>query len=400
MSSFNEIEKNERKHANYAMLMKSLMHQGELTIPELAQAHELSIPTVTKLVNGLVQLGYVVEKGKRERSHGRFPSVYALSPSSGYFLGVDPGCGSLNMALCDFSGELVDLKMDIPFEMENTADCLEKLVVHIRDYMAGVGVDSSKILKVALNISGRVNPFEGISYSIFNFLDQPLAQYLTRAIGVSTCIENDTRAMTYGEYLKGNCKGVKNVVFVNVSWGIAIGIIINGELYFGNSGFSGEFGHVRAYDNEKLCRCGKKGCLETEVSGMALLRETIRRVMAGERSILSDKLLKDKATLTLTDVLDAIVKEDVLCIDVLQKMSGELGKNLAGIINILNPQMLVIGGDLSQTGDYITQPVGMAIKKYSLNIVNEDSEVVTSALAEQAGVIGACMVARSRVGAL
>ena len=154
---------------------------------------------------------------------------------------------------------------------------------------------------------------------------------------------------------------------------------------------------MKAYDNEVLCRCGKKGCLETEVSGMALLRETVKNVLKGKRSILSDKVLKENKELTLSDVLYAIQKEDTLCIETLQKIADQLGRNLAGMINIFNPDMLIIGGDLSQTGDYITQPVQMAIKKYSLNIVNEDSEVVTSTLRERAGVVGACMVARYQV---
>lgn len=185
------------------------------------------------------------------------------------------------------------------------------------------------------------------------------------------------------------------MIFVNVSWGIAIGIIIDGKIYKGKSGFSGEFGHMRMYDNELLCHCGKKGCLETEVSGMALHRKLIKRIEDGELSILSERVKEDKNGLTLYEIIDAINKEDFVSIDALEKMADELGKNLAGIINIFNPDMMVIGGDLSVTEDYVTQPVRMAIKKYSLNLVNEDSRIVTSELKEKAGLIGACMIARS-----
>lgn len=393
-SIFSVLSSEARKTIYYKMLVKAFIHKGELTIPELGKLLDLSVPTVTKILNELLEGGFVMEVGKRENTFGRLPVVYDLNPSSGYFVGVNPNHDSLDIAICDFRGECVTSKTITPFMMENNSACLKNLISHIKSYIANAPVPKEKIFHVAMNVSGRVNPFKGLSYSIFNFLEEPLADYLSSEIGYPTSIENDTRAMTYGEFLKGCCKDVKNVIFVNVSWGIAIGIIINGNLYFGKSGYSGEFGHVRAYDNEILCHCGKKGCLETEVSGKALLQKVTQRLKNGEQSILSKQMNDNNKELSLPDVLDAISKEDVLCIDVLQKIAAELGKNLAGIINIFNPDMLVIGGDLSLTGEYITQPVSMGIKKYSLNIVNEDSKITTSSLKENAGIIGACMVAR------
>ena len=184
---------------------------------------------------------------------------------------------------------------------------------------------------------------------------------------------------------------------MNVSWGIGIGIIINGEIYCGKSGYSGEIGHMHIYNNGIICHCGKTGCMETEVSGMALQWKMTQILEKGATSILSEKVFVRKEQLTLADILDAIDKEDVLCIEALQKMADELGTNLAGIINTFNPEMLVIGGDLSATGDYLTQPVSMGIKKYSLNIVNEDSKIVTSMLKDKAGLVGACLVARHNI---
>ena len=137
--------------------------------------------------------------------------------------------------------------------------------------------------------------------------------------------------------------------------------------------------------------------METEASGSALLRKMNQLLKNGETSVLTEKVMKQHQPLTLQDILDAIGKEDVLSIEALQKMAVELGTNLAGIINIFNPKMLVIGGDLSVTGDYLTQPICMGIKKYSLNLVSEDSQIVTSQLKGQAGLIGACLMARSRM---
>ena len=116
-------------------------------------------------------------------------------------------------------------------------------------------IKQDKILNININISGRVNPESGYSYSIFYFEERPLSEIISSKIGYRVTIDNDTRSMTYGEYLAGCVNNEKNIIFVNVSWGLAIGIIIDGKIYSGKSGFSGEFGHIQAFDNEILCHC-------------------------------------------------------------------------------------------------------------------------------------------------
>lgn len=203
--------------------------------------------------------------------------------------------------------------------------------------------------------------------------------------------------MTYGEYMQGCVKGEKDIIFVNVSWGVGIGIIIDGKVYTGKSGFSGEFGHVNAYDNEIICHCGKKGCLETEASGSALHRILLERIKSGESSILSTRISGEEDPITLDEIITAVNKEDLLCIEIVEEIGQKLGKQIAGLINIFNPELVIIGGTLSLTGDYITQPIKTAVRKYSLNLVNKDSAIITSKLKDKAGIVGACMLARSRM---
>lgn len=203
--------------------------------------------------------------------------------------------------------------------------------------------------------------------------------------------------MTYGEYLQGCVKGEKNIIFVNASWGLGIGIIIDGKIYTGKSGFSGEFGHINAFDNEILCHCGKKGCLETEASGSALHRILTERIKNGEGSILSDRIDIKETPLTLDEIIAAVNKEDLLCIEIVEEIGQKLGKQIAGLINLFNPELVIIGGTMSTTGDYITQPIKTAVRKYSLNLVNKDSVIMASKLKDKAGVVGACMLARSRM---
>ena len=224
----------------------------------------------------------------------------------------------------------------------------------------------------------------------------PLAQVMTEKIGLNVSIDNDTRAMTYGEYLRGGISEKKDVLFVNVSWGLGLGIIIDGKVYSGKSGFAGEFGHTPAYDNEVICHCGKKGCLETEASGNAIYRKLVERVRNGEKSILSETIEKDN-NITLEMIIDAINKEDVLCIELIEDLGYQLGKHIAGLMNIFNPEIVIIGGILSQLEDYLILPIKSAIKKHSLNLVNRETIIKTSALKEKSGIIGACLLARCRV---
>ena len=288
-------------------------------------------------------------------------------------------------------------KTKIPYCYENTPENLKKLGSIINDFIDSLPIKKEEILNVCVNVAERVNPFEGTAYNMFTFTEKPLATEISEMINLPVCIENDTRSMTYAEYIKGCSKGMKDIIFVNVCWGLGIGIIIDGKLYYGKSGYSGEFGHTPGYNNNIICHCGKIGCIETETSGRALKRKLTEALLEGKQSILSDKVVNRKEELNLQDILDAIAKEDVLSLVILQHVADELGKQLAGIINVFNPEMLVIGGEMSATGDYLTLPIRMGIKRFSLNVMNEDSKIVTSELKGQAGVVGACLMARYRL---
>lgn len=384
-----------------ALLKKKIIthyiYNGSSTITDLAKELDLSVPTVTKFISEMCEEGYINDYGKLETSGGRYPSLYGLNPESGYFIGVDIKKFAINIGLINFKGDMVELKMNIPFKSENASEALEELCKLILQFIKKVDIDNDKILNININVSGRVNPESGYSFSQFNFEERPLAEVLTEKIGFRVTIDNDTRAMTYGEYMKGCVKGEKDIIFVNVSWGLGIGIIIDGKIYTGKSGFSGEFGHTNVFDNEIICHCGKKGCLETEASGSALHRILIERIQNGESSILSNRILSKDNVLTLDEIIASVNKEDLLCIEIVEEIGQKLGKQIAGLINIFNPELVIIGGTLSLTGDYITQPIKTAVRKYSLNLVNKDSAIMTSKLKDKAGIVGACMLARSRM---
>ena len=361
------LRKISKKPSVQGKLLEQFISHGAATIPEMSKAIGVSLPTTTSALNELIKEGLAREIGKKDNSSGRIPMVYDLVPTAGYFIGVNPEMNCLALAASDFAGNLITEKTRVPYVYENSPENLEEISRIINEFIESLPVSREEILQVCVNVAERVNPVQGNAYNMFTFLKESLTDKLTQLIQLPVCIENDTRSMAFAELIKGQCKGLKDAIFVNVCWGIGIGIIIDGKLYYGKSGYSGEFGHKR---------------------------KLIEKIKEGKTSILSERVLKKNEDLSLQDILDAIAKEDVLSLATLQRIADELGKQLAGVINIFNPEMLVIGGEMSVTGDYLTLPVKMGIKKFSLNIMNEDSKIVTSSLKGLAGITGACLMAR------
>ena len=371
------------------------INNGDDTLADLGKELNFSVPTVTKMVGELIEDGIVMDFGKMETPGGRRPNIYGLNQSSGYFIGVDISQKRVHIGLINFKGDLIDEQMDISFEEAHPHERFERLCEIIEDFMSHTVVPRDKILSIGINISGRVNPQTGHSYSFFYFDERPLTEMFEEKLGIDVSIDNDSRAMAYGEYIKGRVQAEKNIIYVNVGWGLGLGIIVNGQLYYGKSGFSGEFGHITAFENEILCHCGKKGCLETEASGSALYCKFLEKLHNGQSSLLTQQK-ENEDEITLNDIIDVALQEDILAIELIEEVGNTLGKHVAGLINLFNPELVIIGGTLANAGDYLILPLRSAIKKYSLNLVNKDSSIKVSKLGDKAGLLGASLLARSK----
>lgn len=390
-----EIRKGSKSAVMKKHIITNLMYNENSTITDLAKDMDLSIPTVTKLIDEMYEQGYIEDCGKLETSGGRHPILYGLNSDSGYFVGVDVKRSVLNIGVMNFKGEILKLQMGIPFTLKDDMECVDEICTHIRQFIDKLKVDKQKILNINVSLCGRVNPELGYSHSFFNFGEHTVGEILTERLGIDVMLDNDSRTMLYGEYIKGVVKGAKNVLFINIGWGLGMGIMIDGKLYKGKSGFSGEFGHNYGYDNQIICHCGKKGCLETENSCAALYRLFIEHLKAGETSIvLSEKNLED---ITLDDIFSAINREDLLAIELVEHIGQELGVHIGGLINIFNPDMVIIGGEMSNAGEFLLQPLITAVRKHTLSLMSRDSEIVLSKLKNQAGVIGSCLLSRSKL---
>lgn len=377
-------------------VIKRLALTGVATIAELCKETDFSIPTVTKIISELIEEGIVFEEGKVGTAGGRRPIQYGINPDAGYFLGVEVKRNSVSIGMQNFNNQFVKFTEDISYTLENTRESLSLLCSIINGFVEEVGVDRDKIVGACVNLSGRINSRKGFSYSFFYFEERALSEIIESEIHIKTFLENDTRAMAYGEYNCGVVQNEKDVIFVNLSWGVGVGIICDGHLYYGKSGYSGEFGHSPVFDNEIICHCGKKGCLETEISGVALERKFKKALESGSISILSGK--KAIEDISVNDILTAITKnEDTLAIEIMEEIGSSLGRYLSMLINLFNPELVVLGGVLAETDMYLRLPMRTAIQKYSLSLVSMDMELKISSLGSKAGVIGACYILRDKL---
>ncbi|MEG0807002.1 MAG: ROK family transcriptional regulator [Alistipes sp.] len=370
--------------------------EGDFSITDLSREMNLSVPTTTKLVGELIEEGYVHDFGKQGANGGRRPNIYGLNPYAGYFVGVDIKKDTISMSMINFKGSVISYSESVVFALENSKQSLDALCGQIRAFITQSKIQKNKVLAIGINLSGRVNSQTGYSYSYLFMEEMPLTMFMEQQLGCAVYIENDTRAMTFGEYMCGVANNEKTMLFVNASWGLGVGIVIDGKLFYGKSGFSGEFGHFPLLDNDVICRCGKQGCLETGASGSAVHRLFLEKLQQKRASMLSDKYNRGE-DITLEDILSALAQEDVLAIEVMETVGHTLGKAIAGLINLFNPELIVIGGTLSVAKDYLMLPLKSSINKHSLQLVSKDTTIKLSKLGERAGVSGACMLIRSRM---
>lgn len=373
-----------------------LDRKGRLTIPELSRELNTSVPKTTDLITELIKDGLLVDMGKLESTGGRRASTYGLASDACYFVGVDVKRNYINIGLLDFNKNLIKVEEKIDYPFENTKESLQVLINIIKKFLKDRSIKSNKTLSMCINLSGRINNITGYSYSYFHFQEEPLAHIIEKETGIMTFLENDANAMVFGEYEQGVVNKEKNVLFVNMDYGTGSGIIINGDVYYGKSGFSGEFGHIPFFDNNIECGCGRRGCLETEISGTAILRKVKERINLGGSSILIKKR-KTLEQIKLTDFVDAVLKEDALCLELLYELGEKLGRALSVLTNIFNPELVILGGTLSETGEYLRLPTKNALNKFSLSLVSNDSQLKSSKLGEKAGVIGASLIARKKI---
>ncbi len=369
---------------------------GECTLSELTKELHISVPTITKLVQELVDENIVTDLGKVETPGGRRPNVFGLANSAIYFAGINVGRDNMTFLVTDLQNNIIKEEIDTDFELSDRPQCLERICTNIERFIRDCGVNRDKILGVGVSIVGRVNSETGNSYKYFTSSEEPLRDLLEERIGIRVLLENDTRARCYAEYTCGKAKDESNVLYLHLGRGVAIGIVVNGQLYYGKSGFAGEFGHIPFFDNEIICSCGKKGCLETEVSGVAIEDKLQELIGKGVNTILREKYDRQEP-IHIDDIIAAAKNDDNLSIELIEEAGEKVGKAVAFLINTFNPETVIVGGNLAAAGDYIMLPLKSATNKYSLNLVYKDTKFRLSKMTESASAWGSAMLIRNKV---
>jgi predicted NBD/HSP70 family sugar kinase len=354
-------------------IIRLLFHHQELSIPELCQFLELSVPTGTKLVEEFETQGLLVRLGKRESSSGRRPITCALNPHAGYVIGIELLLRSFKLSIVNLRREVIHSYESDTFDISDKNAAFSFLLNIVPEIIASQNLPAEKILGAGIGITGRVNHKKGSSYSYLN-LEYPLTDYLQAEWGFPVFIENDTHLFAWGENIFGQAHDKENVICVNLSRGLAVSLISNGKLHNGHSGFAGEFGHIFASENQRTCVCGKKGCLETLVSGLAL--EAAYASQTGEN-------LPYKKILELAGQHQHQVQE------ILHRMGEQLGRSLAVLIDLLNPELIVLGGGFMPVLDSMRYSIIRGISMHSLPQLASDCEIKVSTLGDNAGIMGA-----------
>lgn len=377
-------------------IVDQMSNQPEISINEVSESLNISIPKASELICSLIKDGFIKDSGKRSVGKGRNAAFYSLRADGCYFVGVEIKKYKIHIGIMGFDKVLLESKAAIPFSYKDTVESLKEIIKIINDFLAEINIDRKKISGIGISIGGRINVRSGEILAIYHFGNAPVKSILENELGIRVYLDNDSRTLAYGEFHFGNRNKEQEVLVLNLDYGIAIGIFINGMPVYGASGYAGELGHIPLFNNEIICFCGKKGCLETEASGGALIKKITESMESGSSSSLKQVLCK-KGFLELEDLVEAVEKGDNLTLHALGDIAEKLGRGLAIAINIFNPELIIIGGSLSAIGEPLLLPLKSAITEHSLHLVNKDTRVVLSNLHEKASLLGTCLLVRDKI---
>ncbi|TAJ11917.1 ROK family protein [Marinilabiliaceae bacterium JC017] len=358
------------------------------TIPVIAKGIKSSVPTVTKLVNDLKENEFIVEVGKRNtESFGRKPLIYTVNREKFYVVGVAINLKKIQLNVYDITLNSVYGASDRAFVLSDTIACREEVLSFIQTHIKKSGIKTDAIIGVGVALTGRVNGSLGKSYNFLTEGDCPFGEYLNKHIELPVFLENDTRAIGLAEQYCHKSHNISNGLIINIGRGIGMSIMAYDRILVGGDGFAGEFGHMQFVGNQgKLCICGKRGCLDTEVSGKALEDMYRQSIKDGEKSICEES---QDGSVHYDEIIKAANKGDGLCISLLQKQGKILGEALGNIINLLNPEYIIISGKYGKVGAFFVNAVQSGMYLAALSDTLSKCKVITSSINADIETFGA-----------
>lgn len=351
------------------LILKEIFLKKHLTRMELATLLEVSNLTVSKAVTALLADNIIIEKDILESSGGRKPVALSINPNYAYIIGIDIGCYSFKIGAVALDGTILDQEKIVTYFGTVPAKTLseDEIVAKIEAITQQHGMD--RLAGICLSISGLVD-YESRSPLFcpnISGLSSDLAKTLEQHFGVCVHLDTSARGMALAEKLFGLGRQAENFLFVPVGFSISGGLILNGQLYRGANGFAGELGHFHVSDEEEQepCTCGNSGCLELFTTLPMLVIETQKRLYGNIYSPLL-QAGKNIDTLTISDVAEGYAMGDKTVISVVRSASEKFGLALSSVIDLLNPELIVFGGGLTETFPDMVDEIARSTKELSL----------------------------------
>jgi len=366
----------------------ALLHaNGHTSATELAKSLKISLPTCIVILNDLISSGYLKNLGVGESSGGRKPSLYGLSEDVFYVIACDFARYSANMAIFDCYNHAVTpvTKIDTHIDDPQLAD---KLYQTAKKLITDSGITEIKVLGLGVDMPGLINSKAGINYTIKDKKRQNIGRDLKQKFNKPVYIDNDARMHAYGEFHFGVAKNYKDAIIIHWSWGLGLGIFVNGQLYSGKNGFAGEFSHIPMVENGELCICGKRGCLETIASSNTVMKRVAQGFEDKEVSTLINQFAAHPEKVTPEDVILSARMGDEFCISILNEIGKSMGKGLSYIIQLLNPEVIVLSGPLSKARQYVLSPIQQSLNRLCLEKISESTPILISDMGDQSALLG------------
>lgn len=364
-----------------------------LSRTDLAEEMGLTKAAVTLIVNELISYGLILETESRATSSGRPPVVLEINPNHGLVAAVDMGAMHLSVALGDFSARILE-EVEIPFRIADGPEkCLKEADSILLELLEKRGLSTLDLLGIGLGVPGPVIAEQGMVMAppIMPGWDRfPIRTALETQWKTAITLNNDAELGALGEWAYGAGRGEKNLAFIKVGSGIGAGLIINQQIYGGTTGSAGEIGHLTVDENGPLCNCGNHGCLEAFAGGHAIASQARKLVASGKRTLLSEKSIE---AITAHDVAEAARRGDLPAQEILKRSGTYIGIAIAGLINLINPSTVIIGGGVAQVGDLLTTPIRQAVRQRSLRASEHGVKITTAMLGRRSSLIGALVQA-------
>ncbi|ERJ61088.1 ROK family transcriptional regulator [Sphingobacterium paucimobilis] len=361
-------------------LLRAVYDKETISVNELMKALGISFPTLNALIVELIDQKLLLQKERGESIGGRKPNLYQLNDGIFKVLCVEVNRFSVKISYIDNNSRILVPSTSYDCDLSVDLGGLEQFQKVIKEYVLHHCLDWSDISGLAISMPGLIDKSKGKNYSFFFESDFDLKNHLEKTFSKKVYIVNDVKLTTYAEQNFGALKNIENGLTILMDWGMALGIVAQGEIYMGKNGFSGEMGHMSFVEDGELCYCGKRGCLETVASGISLVKKAGQDIKNNVPTLLAKKF--NSENIQPQHIIDAALEGDQYAIELITELGKNLGKAIALFVQIFNPERVVLGGNFAKAATLITNPIQQQIQTYAMGRILNNCEVVLSTLSE------------------